>query len=100
MAEHPIQGLMNVTMDKIRQMADSNTIIGKPIQTEDGTTIQPVAFLVVKDGCVRTIQLTEGNNTVDRALNMIPELVEKVSALLNKKDAKEPAAPAEKPSAQ
>ena len=29
MAEHPIQGLMNVTMDKIRQMADSNTIIGK-----------------------------------------------------------------------
>ena len=138
MAEHPIQGLMNVTMDKIRQMADSNTIIGKPIKTDDGTTIlpvsrisfgfasagtdfdgknaankdlfgggagagvniQPVAFLVVKDGCVRTIQLTEGNNTVDRALNMIPELVEKVGALLNKKDAKEPAAPAEETSAQ
>ena len=96
MAEHPIQGLMNVTMDKIRQMADSNTIIGKPIKTDDGTTIlpvsrisfgfasagtdfdgknaankdlfgggsgagvniQPVAFLVVKDGCVRTIQLS------------------------------------------
>ena len=38
MAEHPIQGLMNVTMDKIRQMADSNTIIGKPIKTDDGTT--------------------------------------------------------------
>ena len=122
MAEHPIQGLMNVTMDKIRQMADSNTIIGKPIQTEDGTTIlpvskvsfgfasagtdfdgnnaankdlfgggagagvniQPVAFLIVKDGCVRTIQLSDGTNTVDRALTMIPELVEKVSALLKK----------------
>ena len=104
MAEHPIQGLMNVTMDKIRQMADSNTIIGKPIKTDDGTTIlpvsrisfgfasagtdfdgknaankdlfgggsgagvniQPVAFLVVKDGCVRTIQLSDGSNTVDR----------------------------------
>ena len=47
MAEHPIQGLMNVTMDKIRQMADSNTIIGKPIQTEDGTTILPVVQGVV-----------------------------------------------------
>lgn len=131
MAEHPIQGLMNVTMDKIRQMADSNTIIGKPIKTDDGTTIlpvsrisfgfasagtdfdgknaankdlfgggsgagvniQPVAFLVVKDGCVRTIQLSDSSNTVDRALTMIPELVEKVSALLNKKEA--PAAPAE-----
>ena len=43
MAEHPIQGLMNVTMDKIRQMADSNTIIGKPIKTDDGTTILPVS---------------------------------------------------------
>ena len=131
MAEHPIQDLMNVTMDKVRQMVDSNTIVGKPITTEDGTTIlpvskvsfgfasggtdfdgknpanknlfgggsgagvniQPVAFLVVKDGCVRTIQLSDSSNTVDRALTMIPELVEKVSALLNKKEA--PAAPAE-----
>ena len=55
-----------------------------------GVNIQPVAFLVVKDGCVRTIQLSDGNNTVDRALTMIPELVEKVSVLI-KKD--EPAAP-------
>ena len=111
MAEHPIQNLMNVTMDKIRQMVDSNTIVGKPITTDDGTTIlpvskvsfgfasagtdfdgknaankdlfgggsgagvniQPVAFLVVKDGCVRTIQLSDGSNTVDRALTMIPD---------------------------
>ena len=105
MAEHPIQNLMNVTMDKIRQMVDSNTIVsagtdfdGKNAANKDlfgggsgaGVNIQPVAFLVVKDGCVRTIQLSDGNNTVDRALTMIPELVEKVSALI-KKD--EPAAP-------
>ena len=131
MAEHPIQGLMNVTMDKIRQMADSNTIIGKPIKTDDGTTIlpvsrisfgfasagtdfdgknaankdlfgggsgagvniQPVAFLVVKDGCVRTIQLSDGSNTVDRALTMLPELVDKVSALLKKEEKQGTAAP-------
>ena len=94
MAEHPIQGLMNVTMDKIRQMADSNTIIGKPIKTDDGTTILPVAFLVVKDGCVRTIQLSDGSNTIDRALTMLPELVDKVSALLKKEEKKDAAAPA------
>ena len=131
MAEHPIQGLMNVTMDKIRQMADSNTIIGKPIKTDDGTTIlpvsrisfgfasagtdfdgknaankdlfgggsgagvniQPVAFLVVKDGCVRTIQLSDGSNTIDRALTMLPELVDKVSALLKKEGKQGTAAP-------
>ena len=132
MAEHPIQGLMNVTMDKIRQMADSNTIIGKPIKTDDGTTIltlsrisfgfasagtdfdgknaankdlfgggsgagvniQPVAFLVVKDGCVRTIQLSDGSNTIDRALTMLPELVDKVRALLKKEEKQGAAAPA------
>ena len=131
MAEHPIQGLMNVTMDKIRQMADSNTIIGKPIKTDDGTTIlpvsrisfgfasagtdfdgknaankdlfgggsgagvniQPVAFLVVNDGCVRTIQLSDGSNTIDRALTMLPELVDKVSALLKKEEKQGTAAP-------
>ena len=131
MAEHPIQGLMNVTMDKIRQMADSNTIIGNPIKTDDGTTIlpvsrisfgfasagtdfdgknaankdlfgggsgagvniQPVAFLVVKDGCVRTIQLSDGSNTIDRALTMLPELVDKVSALLKKEEKQGTAAP-------
>ena len=131
MAEHSIQGLMNVTMDKIRQMADSNTIIGKPIKTDDGTTIlpvsrisfgfasagtdfdgknaankdlfgggsgagvniQPVAFLVVKDGCVRTIQLSDGSNNIDRALTMLPELVDKVSALLKKEEKQGTAAP-------
>ncbi len=127
MAEHPIQGLMGVTMDKIRDMVDSNTIIGKPIITEDGTTIlpvsrvtfgfgsggsdfagkntankelfgggsgagvsiAPVAFLVVKDGNVRTIQLSESSNTIDRAITMIPELVDKLTDLLKKEDKKE-----------
>ena len=46
MAEHPIQGLMNVTMEKIHQMVDSNTIIGKPITTEDGITILPEAGVI------------------------------------------------------
>ena len=85
MAEHPIQGLMNVTMDKIRQMADSNTIIGKPIKIDDGTTILPVS---------RIFQLSDGSNTVDRALTMLPELVDKVSALLKKEEKKDAAAPA------
>ena len=31
MAEHPIEGMMGVTMEKIRQLVDANTIIGEPI---------------------------------------------------------------------
>lgn len=43
MSEHPIQGLMGTTMEKIRDMVDVNTIIGDPIITPDGTTIIPVS---------------------------------------------------------
>ena len=83
MAEHPIQGLMNVTMEKIHQMVDSNTIIGKPITTEDGITILPVSKV--------SFGFASGGT-----LTMLPELVEKLTTLV-KKDAK---APAEEPKAE
>lgn len=40
---HNIEGLMGVTMEKIREMVDVNTIIGDPIVTADGTTVIPVS---------------------------------------------------------
>ena len=43
MAEHPINGLMGVTMDKIRELVNSDTIIGEPVSLPDGTTILPVS---------------------------------------------------------
>ena len=43
MAEHPIEGLMETTMEKIRSMVDVNTIIGNPIVTADKTTIIPIS---------------------------------------------------------
>ena len=130
MAEHPINGLMGVTMDKIRELVNSDTIICEPVSLPDGTTIlpvsrvtfgvatggsdfaakqskelfgggsgagvtvAPVAFLVVKDGNVRTIQLADPNNSLERAITMLPELVDKLAALL-KKEKPEAQAPAE-----
>ena len=43
MSEHPINSLMDTTMKKIKELIDSNTIIGDPITTTDGTTIIPVS---------------------------------------------------------
>ena len=139
MADHAIQGLMGITIDKIREMVDSNTIIGKPISTADGTTIlpvskvtfgfasggsdfasknsankdlfgggsgagvtiAPVAFLVIKDGYVRTIHLSDTATGVDRVITMLPELMDKVSEMTGKnKAAKEAAAQPETPAAQ
>ena len=42
--KHPISELMGVTMQKIREMVDANTIIGQPIQAE-GMTLIPISRL-------------------------------------------------------
>ena len=103
MAEHPIQGLMGVTIEKIRDMVDTSTIIGDPIHVDDTTTIipvsrvtfgfasggsgvsvTPVAFLVVSGGNVRTVQLVEKVTAVDNAIAALPELVDKITAMIKK----------------
>ena len=123
MAEHPVQGLMGATVEKIREMANANTIIGTPISIDANTTIipvskvtmgfasggsdvgakatkemfgggsgagvsiTPIAFLVVTNGTVRTVQLAEHVSPIDNAINALPELVDKLAAMLKKDDA-------------
>lgn len=31
MSEHPLQGVMDIALQRIKEMVDSNTIIGNPI---------------------------------------------------------------------
>ena len=117
--KRPLSDLMRSTMDKIREMADTNTIVGQPITTPDGVTlipisrvsmgfgcggadygktqpkdfgggsgagvsVTPVAFLVVSNGNVRTVQLVEKVSAVDNVIASLPELVDKVAALIKK----------------
>ncbi len=115
---------MDVTLEKIKSMVDSNTIIGNPINMPDGTlilpvskvsfgfasggsdfpsktskqlfgggggagvSISPIAFLVVRGNSVRMLQLADTSNSVDRAIGIMPEMVDKVADLFgkNKKD--------------
>ncbi|WBY64639.1 GerW family sporulation protein [Thermocaproicibacter melissae] len=43
MSEHPIEGMMDTTLEKIKQMVDVNSVIGDPITAPDGTVIIPVS---------------------------------------------------------
>ena len=127
MSEHPINGLMDTTMENIKQMVDVNTIIGDPITSPDGTiiipvskvsygfasggsdlptkkenkecfgggsgagvTIQPVAFLTVYQGNVKLIPIDKFDGAVDRVVGMVPDLVDKVTALFKKDKSKVP----------
>ena len=47
----PLNDLMESSMSKIREMVDSNTIIGQPIVTADGVTLIPVSRLSFGFGC-------------------------------------------------
>lgn len=126
--EHPINDLMGVTMEKIREMVDVNTIVGTPITCADGTTIipiskvsygfasggsdlpakvekdlfgggsgagisiQPVAFLVILNGEVKLMQLSIDVSTPNALINLVPDVMEKISGFMSSRNGKNPKA--------
>ena len=47
-----------------------------------GISITPVAFIVIQDTKVRLMQIDNYTSSADRAISMIPELIDKVSELI------------------
>ena len=120
-----IGNLMDITMQKIHEMVDVNTVVGKPITTPDGITvipvskvsyafasggsdfrvkekpgfgggngagvkIEPIGFLVVKEGNVRMVSITPpASNTIDRVIEKAPELMDTVESFLKKRTPEE-----------
>ena len=121
-----LSDLMDSSMSKIREMVDSNTIIGEPIVTADGVTlipvsrlsfgfgcgggdygkqagtnhfggastagvrVEPVAFLVVKDGVTRVLPVAlPAMTTADRVIEMVPQVMDRVENFIDKKKASE-----------
>ena len=118
--KNSISAMMEAAMDKIRQMVDSNTVVGEPINTADGVTlipvsrlsfgfgcgggdygkqpdkvgaaaaagvrVEPMAFLVVKDGVTRMLPVgTPAITTVDRVVEMVPQVMDRVESFIDKK---------------
>lgn len=64
-----------------------------------GISIQPLAFLVVKNGDVRLLQMETNLQTTDRMVTLVPEVIQKISDLFAKdsKAADKKPTPAEQP---
>lgn len=120
-----IGNLMDITMQKIHDMVDVNTVVGTPINTPDGITvipvsrvsyafasggsdfrikekpgfgggngagvkIEPIGFLVIRDGNVRMVSITPpASNTIDRVIEKAPELMDTVESFLKKRTPEE-----------
>ena len=49
-----------------------------------GVKVTPIAFLIVKDGTVRMLPVaTPANTTADRLVEMVPDVLDKVSAFID-----------------
>ena len=55
-----------------------------------GVTIQPLCFLVVKSGDVKILHVNTNNSTGAQALNMIPDVIDKISGIVKKDKPAEP----------
>lgn len=122
MSESNLQGIMNVTMDKLRAMVDADTIIGTPFVVGNvtlipvskvsfglatggsdfsnkngnsplfgggggaGVTVSPVAFIAVNGDNVHMMPIYNELGTIDKAINMAPEFIDKVKSLFVKED--------------
>ncbi len=122
MSDRPIEGLMDTTLEKIKQMVDVNTVIGNPITAPNGTTvipvskvmygfasggsefnskhpdknnlfgggsgagvtITPIAFIAITNDDVKLLNVTNFKDSQDRAVGMVPEIVDKVLSLFKK----------------
>ncbi len=56
-----------------------------------GISITPVAFIVIQDGKCRMMQINNYTSSADRAIAMIPELVDKLTELIEAKKDNKPA---------
>ena len=50
-----------------------------------GVKIEPIGFLVIKEGVVRMVNITPpASNTVDRIVDMVPQVMDKIDAFIEK----------------
>lgn len=48
--EHPINEVIGVTMNRVKELVDANTVVGEPIVTGEGVTIIPISRISVGFG--------------------------------------------------
>jgi len=56
-----------------------------------GVKIDPIGFLVIKDGVVRMVNITPpASNTVDRIIDLVPQVIDRMDAFLDKQKGNKP----------
>ena len=65
-----------------------------------GVTIQPLCFLIEREGDVRILNVNQNRTTADAIVNMVPEAIDRISAAVSKAKAEPSAEPPVEPSVE
>ena len=114
---HPVNELMAETIEKIKEAVDANTVVGEislgfgtggsemggktpKVMGENpfgggggaGLKVTPVCFLVINAGMVKVLPVDTSHETsLDRVVDLIPDVVNRIAGLVEEKKAKKPA---------
>lgn len=69
------------------QTPEQNSVMG--IGNGAGVSITPIAFLVVNNGAVKLMPITVESNTVDKVIDAMPNLIDKVNYIVKEYKNKE-----------
>ncbi len=120
-----IEGLVKTALEKVHELAECETVVGKPIVTADGTTIipvskisvgfasggsdlptkstketfgggsgggvtiTPIAFVAIYKGEAKLLQLTANAPKENAIIDMVPQVIDKITEFIDKKKAEE-----------
>ena len=87
MKEQSAAGILETTIEKVKNLV--NVSLGIELKElvgggGAGVTITPVAFLVISDGEVTIKHITAFDNAAERVVNLVPEMFDKVTSVVNK----------------
>ena len=106
-----IDGMASVLLEKLKGIAQTDTVVGQPIYADGttlipvskvsvgfglggmesksemagaggGLTVEPIAFVVVQGDNVKIVNLTQNKDLIGKAIDLVPDVL----ALLKKKD--------------
>lgn len=60
-----------------------------------GLSIEPMGFMVMKEGNVRIVPMVEEQNTIDKVIDMVPPMIDKLNGIVKSYTEKSKSTPAE-----
>lgn len=111
----PVQDFATKLLEGLKQISQAETVIGKPIEAEGnliipvsrvtmgfglganegkseltgsagGASIDPVAFLVLQEGQVKLLPVSQNQSTLNKVIDLVPEVIESFKGTKDSQD--------------